>query len=330
MADIESTVLLKPRIPGTDHGARAARQQDVRKRLVKYRVLYLFLVPAVITTVIFSYVPMVGVVMAFQDFKIQLGYLGSPLVGFKYFQEFLRNKDFFLALKNTLIINSLNIAIGFPLPIIFAFLLNEIRSSAFKRVTQTITYLPHFISWIVIAGLFYRLLDYSTGSANQLLVALGGQRVGFFREPAYFWTILISLSLWKDFGWNSIIYLAAITGIEVEQYEAATVDGATRLQKAAFITLPGIFPIIALMLILTIGGLFASTSSSSFEAVYSLRNAMVTEAAQVLDIYVYTEGIRFNHLPYAAAIGLAQSVVSFLMVCIANTVSRRLRGYGAF
>lgn len=328
MLDIESTVLLKSRILRADRGA--ARWRDVRRRLVKYRILYVFLIPAVITTIVFSYIPMGGVMMAFQDFKIHLGYLGSPLVGFKHFQAFLRNKDFYLALKNTLIINSLNIAIGFPLPILFALLLNEIRSSAFKRITQTITYLPHFISWIVIAGLFYRLLDYSTGSANQLIVALGGERVAFFREPSYFWTILIGLSLWKDFGWNSIIYLAAITGIEVEQYEAATVDGATRLQKAVFITLPAIFPVIALMLILTIGSLFASTSSSSFEAVYSLRNAMVNEASQVLDIYVYTEGIRFNRLPYAAAIGLAQSLVSFLMVCIANAASRRLRGYGAF
>jgi len=330
MADLESTVLLRPRIPRADRGAGAARWRDVRKRLVKYRVLYLFLVPAAVTTIIFSYVPMVGVVMAFQDFQIKLGYFGSKLVGFKYFKEFLANRDFFLALKNTLAINTLSIAIGFPLPIIFALLLNEIRSSAFKRITQTITYLPHFISWIVIAGLFYRLLDYSSGSVNQIIVALGGERVAFFREPSYFWTILIGLSLWKDLGWNSIIYLAAITGIDVEQYEAATVDGATRLQKVAFITLPGIFPIMALMLILTIGTLFASTSSSSFEAVYSLRNAMVTEAAQVLDIYVYTEGIRFNRLPYAAAIGLAQSVVSFLMVVVANATSRRLRGYGAF
>lgn len=300
------------------------------KKIFKYKVMYLFLLPAIVLTFIFSYIPMFGVMMAFQDFKIKLGYFGSPFVGFKYFGQFLSNKDFYLALKNTLAINVLDIVIGFPLPIIFSLLLNEIKSNSFKRVTQTITYLPHFISWVVISGLFYRLLDYDSGSINFFINALGFDKVAFFRDPKYFWPILISLSIWKDLGWNSIIYLAAISGIDQEQYEAATVDGAGRLQKILHITLPGIAPTAALLLILTMGSLFASTSSSSFDAVYNLRNPMVTSAAHVLDIYVYTEGIRFNRLSYAAAIGFAQSVLSFGMVALANSTSRKLKGYGAF
>jgi putative aldouronate transport system permease protein len=201
----------------------------------KYRSMYLFLLPAVLVTLIFAYVPMLGLIMAFQNYKPGLGFIHSPFVGFAHFREFFFQPDFYQAFKNTILLNGLLILIGFPLPILFALLINEIRFAVFKRVSQTITYLPHFISWVVVSGLVYIFLEDEYGTVNVLLQWLGFDSIGFMREANYFWGVFIVVSVWKEIGWNSIIFLAALTGIDQEQYEAATIDGAGRLQKLIYI-----------------------------------------------------------------------------------------------
>lgn len=311
------------------------KNQMLLKQMFKHRNMYFFLLPAIILTFIFSYLPMGGVVMAFQDFQIMKGISGSPFVMFKHFSTFLSTPDFYAALKNTLGINLLVLFIGFPLPILFALLVNELKFSAFKRISQTITYLPHFISWVVLAGMLYRLLDYDSGSITAFIAGITGYQIPFFREAKYFWSILITAAIWKELGWNSIIYLAAISSIDVEQYEAATVDGAGRFKKTLYITLPGLAPVAGILLILSIGTLFTGsgitgTGAAGLDAIFNLKNPNVMSAANTIDMYVYSEGVRWSRYSYAAAIGVAQSVIALLLVVGSNSLSRKLRGYGAF
>lgn len=298
------------------------------KRIFKYRIMYLFLLPAVLSCVIFNYRPMVGVIMAFQEYDMVKGMFHSPFIGLDNFKEFLQNPDFYNALKNSLGQNLLAIAIGFPLPIIMAIMIFTMKDSLFKRVTQTITYLPHFISWVVIAGLVYKLLDVDTGIVNSILKLFGREPVAFMREPSYFWGITISVAVWKELGWNTIIYLAALTGIDREQYEAATVDGASEFQKLTYITLPGLMPMIGLMLIFTMGTLV--NGNISFDAIYNMRNPLVARTADTLDYFIYQQGLMYAKYGLSTAIGIALSLVSFFLVIFSNFLSRRTRGYGAF
>jgi putative aldouronate transport system permease protein len=300
------------------------------KRMARYRTLYLFLLPAAAVCLVFFYRPMVGLIMAFQDYSITKGMAGSPFVGLKHFRAFLTNPDFYAALRNTLVINGLNIAIGFPLPIILALALNALPDGAFKKATQTISYLPHFISWVVIAGLMYKILDAQSGVVNLGLRALGGQAVPFLRQPESFWPLITIVAILKDVGWNTIIFLAALSSIDVEQYEAAIVDGATGWQRLTSITLPGIAPVIGLMFIFTIGMIFSANGNVSFDAIFNMRNALVRDTANTIDYYIYQEGVSQNRMSFAAAVGMAQNVVSFAIVMGANALSRRIRGYGAF
>jgi putative aldouronate transport system permease protein len=307
-----------------------------RARLTRNLTLYLFALPAIVLTFVFSYLPMAGVTMAFQDFNILKGFLGSPFAGLRHFVEFLRNPEFYAALRNTVCINLLVLVVGFPLPIVFALLINEMRDGAYKRVTQTITYLPHFISWVVLAGLIYRLADYDSGSITALFGAVTGTKPPLLREPRYFWTILVFASIWKELGWNSILFLAALAGVEVELYEAASMDGAGRLRRMLHISIPAMLPVIMLLLILNVGTLFVSgagitgTGGAGLDATFNLQNPNVMSAAKTLELYVFMEGVRWSHYSYAAAIGVAQSVVALLMVLGSNTLSRKVRGYGAF
>ncbi|MCU6733273.1 ABC transporter permease [Diplocloster agilis] len=302
------------------------------KAIKKHKALYWFLVPAVISAFIFNYLPMIGVIMSFQDYNPVQGFFGSPFVGLKHFQDFFSNPDFYRALSNTLGINFLMIVIGFPMPIIFALMLNELRTGPFKRVTQTITYLPHFLSWVVVAGIAYRLFSQDTGVVNMLISLFGREKVAFFRESRYFWGLLVGISIWKDLGWNSIIYLAALAGVDGNLYEAAMIDGAGRWKRLLYVTLPCIAPTIGIMLVLQIGALVSSTGSGSwavsFDAVFNLQNALVAEKSTTLDIFVYQQGIQYNRVSLAAAVGLVQSVVSLILVVFANKLSKRLSGNG--
>lgn len=303
---------------------------QLRKRIYRYRTMYLFLLPAVVLVLVFSYTPMLGAIMAFQKYDIVKGWFGSPFVGLDNFRALIDNDDFYRALRNTVAINGLFVLIGFPMPIALAIMIFAMRDTVFKRVTQTISYLPHFVSWVVIAGIVYKMLDINTGIVNLLLEAIGQERVPFLREPDLFWWITIVVAIWKEVGWNTIIYLAALSGIPAEQYEAATVDGANGFQQLIYITLPSIAPTVGLMLIFTAGSMVSSNSPISFDAIYNLRNALVSSHSDTLDFYIYAQGVLRVKYGLATAMGLMQGVTSLLLVMGANSLSRRIRNYGAF
>ncbi len=305
-------------------------KKALRKRIFQYRVQYLFLVPAFVAVIIFAYIPMAGVVMSFMDYDILKGPFHSPWVGLEHFQEFLTDPEFWQSLKNTVGINGLSILFGFPLPIIVAIAIFSVKDGPFKRVTQTISYLPHFVSWVVVGGLVYKLLDENTGAINTLIKACGGDAIAFMRDPGWFWPVIIITCIWKELGWNTIIYLAALSGIDSEQYEAALVDGAKSWQRLIYITIPSILPIVGLMLIMTVGNLINSNGSASFDAVYNLRNALTATSSDTLDYYIFSQGIQHNEYSYAAALGLVQGLVSLVLVMSANGISRKTQGYGAF
>lgn len=297
-------------------------------RVWKQRQLLLFVLPAVVLTLIFNYRPIYGILMAFQDYDIMKGIGGSAFVGLDNFRAVLRSPDFYNVLRNTVVINLLVLFIAFPLPIIFAIVLNELTSEKFKRTVQSIVYLPHFISWIIIAGLFYKMLEQDAGVVNLLLEKLGMEKIGFFREAQFFKPIYMLSTIWKDLGWNSIIYFAAITAIDPQQYEAAEVDGATRLQKIWNITIPGIFPTIAVLLVLTIGNIVSSSGMT--EPILAMRNPMVAEASDVIDVYVIFTGVQQGYYSIATAIGLMQAAVSFLLLYGANKLVKKMTGHGFF
>ena len=309
--------------------SRAMRRAKLWREIKRHRVMYLFLVPALITVAVFAYTPMAGLIMGFQDYDIVKSFSGSRFVGLKHFQRFLGDKDFYRALVNTLGMNGYHILFGFPLPIALAIMIFSMRDSAYKRITQTISYLPHFISWVVVAGLVKKMLDAETGFVNTQFTNMGLDKVAFMHEPNMFWAITVISAIWKELGWNTIIYLAALSGIDAEQYESAIVDGANGRQKLLFITLPGLMPTIGLMLIFTIGQLI-SDGGISFDAVFNLRNPFLASKANTLSYFIFSEGVLSNKLSYATAIGFAQGLVSLILVLSANAASRRIRGYGAF
>ena len=304
-----------------------AKQNVLWRRIKKYRNMYLFLLPAVIVVIVFSYIPMTGLIMAFQHYMPATGFLRSEFVGLENFRSFLTNKDFPYALRNTLSLNGLILLFGFPLPILLAVLLNELRFRKFKKTAQTITYLPHFISWVVIAGMAYKLLEEDYGNVNQFLQFLGFQSIPFLRNPKYFYGLLSFITIWKSLGWNSIIFLAAITSIDVELYEAATADGAGRFAKFLYITLPSLIPLICLMLVFNVASIF-SGGGASFDAVYNMGNGFVMERALTLDYHVYLEGIRKNSPSYATAVGMVISILSFVSLLIANKLNSKASGRG--
>jgi len=303
---------------------------NLQRRIQRYSTLYIFLLPAIISVLIFYYRPMIGLIMAFQDYDIVKGMFDSPFVGLENFRAFVNDKAFWSALRNTLAINGLYFLIGFPLPIALAIMIFAMRDTLFKKVTQTISYLPHFVSWVVIAGVVYKLLDIDGGIVNILIKNWGGTPVAFMREPDLFWWIMTITSIWKEMGWNTIIYLAALAAIDAAQYEAAMVDGASGFQQLVHITLPGLAPIIGLMLIFTMGSLVSSNSAISFDAIYNLRNALVASRADTLDYYIYSKGIQGVKYGLSTAAGLLLSLISLFMVLGSNALSRRIRGYGAF
>jgi putative aldouronate transport system permease protein len=315
-------LLAKPPLKSNAYENRRTLSKAIRE----YRTMYLFLLPALACVAVFAYVPMTGIIMAFQDYSIIKGISGSDFVGIKHFIKFFTDPAFYAALKNTVGISLLSLLFGFPIPIMFAIMIFSMRDSLFKRITQTISYLPHFVSWVVVASIVYKILDPNTGVVNVISKAMGGEAVNFMRDPAYFWGLLIGSSIWKELGWNSILYLAALSAVPPEQYESAVVDGAGGFQKLIFITLPGIAPTIGLMLIFTIGSLF----NVNFDAVYNLRNPLLSATANTIDYYVYQEGVLNDKISFATAIGLAQSAVALALVTGSNALSRKIRGYGAF
>jgi putative aldouronate transport system permease protein len=295
------------------------------KLIIKQRYLILMVLPFAIWAVIFKYLPLWGWVMAFQDYKPKagMGLLDYPFVGLKHFIALFQDPMFYDVMRNTLGMSFLQLFIGFPLPIIFAIMLNEVKNVRYKKFIQTSTYLPHFVSWVIVAGIFSTLLS-GDGVVNELLLAVGiiKEPISFLAMPKWFWGICTSAEVWKELGWNSIIFLAAITGIDPTLYEAAKVDGASRWQCIRHITLPGITNTILVILVLDIGWMI----SIGFEKQYLLGNSLVQDYAKVLDLYILDYGIKLGRYSFGTAIGIFKSVVSIILLYGANQLAKRWKG----
>lgn len=297
-----------------------AGRRSFWQRVVAARVLLLMLVPGLLLILIFNYGPMYGLLMAFQDFQVTKGIWGSPWVGLKHFQEFISNPSAVNALRNTLLISFLKLAFGFPAPILLAILFNELRNGIFKRASQTISYMPHFVSWIVFAALITAMLSPSTGVINQFLKFLGIRPIYFMADPGWFRVVLIASEIWKEIGWGAIIYLAALSGVDPTLHEAAVVDGATRIQRILYINIPSLLPIAALMLILRMGGIL----NAGFDQVFNMYNVQVYQTADIIDTYVYRTGLADLKYSFAAAVGFFKSAVGLVMVVVVNEIARRM------
>ncbi len=296
---------------------------DTLKKWWGQRYLQLMVLPGILWMLIFNYLPMGGIIIAFKKFKITKSISEAPWVGLKYFKEFFQDSNFKDIMVNTLGISLLKLFIGFALPIIFALLLNELRGVGFKKVTQTISYLPHFLSWVVLGGIMTTWLS-KEGVINDFLMAVHilKEPVSFLGEPKYFWGVALISDIWKELGWSAIIYLAAITGVDQQIYEAATVDGAGKLQKIFYVTLPSITGTIAIMLILQVSGLL----NSNFDQILILKNQVNVARSQVIDTYVYQVGMTLGKYSYATAVGLFKSVIALMLLLIANKSCKKLLG----
>lgn len=285
------------------------------------KLLYLMSMPFVLWVLVFQYIPLWGWTIAFQNYKPARSFFEQEWVGWKHFRDLLHDERFYLALKNTLAMSIMGLIIGFTVPILFAVLLNELRWKKFKSLTQTISYLPHFVSWVVVAGLVYKMLSLESGGVNQLLVWLGviDQPIQFMAKGEWFWGIVVLSDLWKEMGWNSIIFLAAITAVDPHLYEAAKVDGAGRWRQIWHVTLPGIRSVIIVLLILSIGNLI----SIGFERQYLLGNDLVIDYAEVLDLYALKYGLQLSRFSFGTAIGIFNSIVALLLVFSANALFKR-------
>lgn len=288
--------------------------------------LYSLLIPGVIFIFIFAYMPMYGAQIAFRDFSFRKGYFGSPWVGMKHFTRYVSSANFWLLMKNTLGLSVTNLLFGFPVPILLAFLLNELQNQRFKKTVQMITYIPHFISTVAICSMITLFTDRSSGVINRLIVLMGGEARAFLAEPACFKPIFVISSVWQEMGWGTIIYLAALSSVDPQMLEAATIDGANRLQKIVFINLPSIWSTICVMLILSIGSLL----NVGYEKVLLLQNNLNMEAADVISTYVYRLGIKDAQYSYTTAIGLFNSVINITLLVSSNWIIKRLSGSSLF
>ncbi|MFS0775375.1 sugar ABC transporter permease [Neobacillus sp. 3P2-tot-E-2] len=297
------------------------KKKSFWKTFVQQKYLYLMSVPFVLLVIVFNYFPLWGWSMAFQNYKPALSLFQQEWVGFEHFIELFSDERFYRALRNTLGMSLLGLTVGFVMPIIFAVLLNEVRLSVFKRTVQTITYLPHFVSWVVVAGIVTKMLSTDGGVINEMLVSLGilDKPVQFMAEGTYFWEIVVASDIWKEMGWNAIIFLAAISGIDSQLYESAKVDGAGRLRQIWHVTLPGIRPTILVLLILNIGHL----TSIGFEKQMLLGNNLVVDYAEVLDLYALNYGIGLGRFSYGTAIGIFNSVISIILLFVANGIFKK-------
>ncbi len=289
------------------------------RRIWAGRYLYLMFLPVFLYYVIFRYGPMLGLSIAFKDFNAYLGFDKSPWVGFKYFQQFFNSIYLWRLVRNTLLINLYDLVFNFPAAIILALLLNEVQNRRFKKTVQTITYMPYFISSVVIASMVVQFLSPSTGIVNNIIAAFGGERQYFMTQPESFRTIYTIMNLWKNVGWNSIIFLAAISGINGDLYEACRVDGGGHLRQTWHITLPGIAGTIVVLLIMRLGHVL----DAGYETILLLQSTPIYETSDVIGTYVYRRGLKGGEYSYATAVGMFQSVIGFAMVIIANWLSRR-------
>lgn len=290
----------------------------VKRNFYRNWQLYAFLAPAITYLIIFHYVPMYGVQIAFKDFFATQGIFGSPWVGFDHFERFFKSYYFWRLLKNTIILNSYQLLL-FPLPIILALSLNEIRNGPYKKWAQTLTYAPHFISVVVVVGMLVAFLDPITGLLNHVIIAFGGQSIDFITSPGWFRHIYVWSGEWQSLGWGSIIYLAALAGVNPELHEAARIDGATRFQRIIFINIPSILPTIVILFILNIGKFM----TIGFEKVLLMQNTLNAETSDIIQTFVYQVGLLEGDYSFAAAIGLFDSVINIILLLTVNQIARK-------
>jgi len=301
-------------------------QQETLKYVKQHKWLYLMLIPGLMYLIIFRYIPMGGIIIAFQKFNPFSGLSGSEWVGLYYFKMLFTSPDFPRVLINTLGISMLSLIFYFPAPIVLALLLNEIKHQKYKRTVQTFIYIPHFISLVIVASLTYQLLNINDGIINQVVQMLTGKTINFLGKPEYFRGLIIGQSIWKETGYGTIIFLAALAGVDVSLYEAARVDGAGRWKMMWHVTLPAIRGTIIIMLILRVGSIL----NTGFEQIFLMKNALNSSVAEVFDTYVYTKGIINAQYSYSTATGLFKSVVGMIMVLGANKLAKKAGESGIY
>ena len=293
------------------------RKKSLLQRCLQDKYLLLLMIPGLLYYLVFHYLPMYGVIIAFKNYKGGTSMWAAPWVGLQWFQEFFQSVYFWRLLRNTLMISLYNLVFGFPFPIIFALVLYEMRAKWFRRVVQTVSYLPHFISVVVVVGMLEAMLDTSDGVVNNLIRANGGSPINFFGDPRYFRPLYVGSGIWQSFGWNSIIYLAALTNADPALYEAARIDGANRWQQTVHISIPCILPTMIILLIMQLG----NTMSVGYEKIILLYNGLTYETADVISSYVYRKGIVDADFSFSTAVNLFNSVINFALVVFANKVS---------
>ncbi|WP_285814561.1 sugar ABC transporter permease [Microbacterium sp. Marseille-Q6648] len=318
--------------PTADHTQAPLRDPSPRTKrpwwqsIWRHKALYLMALPGIAYFIVFKYVPMGGLVIAFQDYSPFRGIAGSPWVGFEHFIRFFTEDTFLLLLGNTMTISLLLLIFAFPIPIILALLLNEVRTKLFQRSVQTVIYLPHFMSWVIVVSLFYVLFTTDGGGINNLLEEWGLGPIPFLTDPAWLRPMYVAQEIWKTAGWGTIIYLAAMTAVDLQLYEAAEIDGAGRWRQTWHITLPAIRPTIIVMFILAIGDFL----ELGFEHMFLVLNSLNRHVGEIFDTYVYTAGIQNGQLSYAAAVGMFKGVVGLILVVAANKLAKKLGEEGVY
>jgi putative aldouronate transport system permease protein len=318
--------MARAKLQAADSISYRGNTSSVWRYMWKFKVLYLLTIPGIVYYLIFKYIPLGASFIAFKDYNIFKGVFGSPWVGLKHFERMFQHSDFLRILKNTFILGGLDILVAFPAPIIVALLLNELRILAFKRIVQTLVYMPHFLSWVIIGGIAVGILSPSTGVLNQFIKWLGFEPIYFLAENSYIRSVLVTSGIWKEVGWGTIIYLAALAGVNPDLYEAAEIDGANRWQQTFTITIPSILPTITILFLLKIGEFL----DYGFERVYVFINPLTYENGEILDTYIYRAGLLQQEYSYTTAVGLFKSLVGLAMLFVANKFSKKATGESLF
>ncbi|TBL78705.1 sugar ABC transporter permease [Paenibacillus thalictri] len=294
--------------------------------MLKDRLLYLMLAPGLLYFLIFKYVPMWGLLIAFQNYQPVRGFLESDWAGLTHFAAFFRDEHFWMLFRNTFVLALYNLLFFFPLPIVLALLLNEVRIEGYKRFIQTLIYIPHFVSWVVIVGIFYIFFTTEGGLVNEIIARLGFEKINFLLSGDWFRTMITSQVIWKEAGWGTIIFLAALSGVDTQLYEASRIDGANRLRQIWHITLPAIRSTIVILLILRLGHFL----DTGFEQIFLMLNAMNREVGEVFDTYVYTIGLTQGQFSFSTAVGLFKSLVGLVLVVTANYLAKKFGEEGVY
>lgn len=307
-------------------GNRTARSDGLWQKITHYRYIYLLMLPGLLYFLLFKFGPMWGLLLSFQNYSPFQGFWGSEWVGFKHFQDLFASKSFYIMARNTFLINIFGLIFSFPLPVILALMLNEIRHETFKRINQSIIYLPHFLSWVVVASMTFFLLSSDIGVINKVIRWFGHNPIPFLTEPNYFWGLITAQSIWKEAGWGTIIFLAAMAGVDPQRYEAAVMDGASRFKQIWHITLPAIRPTIIILLILRLGHI----ADVGFEQLLLMQNPLVLPVAEVFDTYAFSQGIVRGQISVGVTVGMFKGLVGLILVTGSNYVIKKMGQEGIY